>query len=143
MKYENSNLRQKLRKHINFKNLGEYDMKRFLQVSPVDYSEILSGTRKQHVIFYKHVGMALMFGSGKSSIEISEMFNMDHSSVIHATKKVINMLEVKDKAYSKIIEILLNDTTGYLRESEDTNNNLILSNLTMEKLIFKKLKRSV
>jgi len=140
MKHENSKLRIQLKKHINFDQIGEYDLNRLLQRSPIDYSDFLSGTRKQHVIFYKHVGMALMFGSGITSTLIAEIMNVDHSSVIHATKKVINMLEVKDKAYMKCLDILLRDTVGYSRKNEDSNNNLILSNLTLEKLIFKKLK---
>lgn len=142
-RYGKSELRQKIQNKINFKEVGDYDFNRFLQISPVNYHEYLSKTRKQHVVIFKQVGIALMFGSGMTSTLIAEKLSMDHSSVIHSTKKVINMIETNDKMYLKALEILITDTSGYYFQTDDVNTDFLRSSLSLEKLIFKKLKRSV
>ena len=142
-RYGKSELRQKIQNKINFKEVGDYDFNRFLQISPVHYHEYLSKTRKQHVVIFKQVGIALMFGSGMTSTLIAEKLSMDHSSVIHSTKKVINMIDTNDKMYLKALEILITDTSGYYIQTDDVNTDFLRSSLSLEKLIFKKLKRSV
>lgn len=142
-RYGKSELREEIQSKINFKEIGDYDFNRFLQISPVDYHEYLSKTRKQHVVIFKQVGIALMFGSGMTSTLIAEKLSMDHSSVIHSTKKVINMIETNDQMYLKALEILITDTSGYYIQTDDVNTDFLRSSLSLEKLIFKKLKRSV
>lgn len=142
-RYGKSELREEIQKKINFSEIGNYDFNRFLQISPVDYHEFLTKTRKQHVVIFKQVGIALMFGSGMTSTLIAEKLSMDHSSIIHSTKKVINMIDTNDKMYLKALEILITDTSGYYIQTDDVNTDFLRSSLSLEKLIFKKLKRSV
>jgi chromosomal replication initiation ATPase DnaA len=118
-RYGKSELREEIQSKINFKEIGDYDLNRFLQISPVDYHEYLSKTRKQHVVIFKQVGIALMFGSGMTSTLIAEKLSMDHSSIIHSTKKVINMIDTNDKMYLKALEILITDTSGYYIQTDD------------------------
>lgn len=68
------------------------------------YATILTRTRKRPVVFYRHVFCYLGLELRYSCSQIGKYLNMNHSSVIHSKKLVMNLLEVKDQEMEKIVE---------------------------------------
>lgn len=61
---------------------------------PVNRKELLSPRRNKRIAFARQVGMYLLRQRGLSLLEIGQIFNRDHTTVIHALEKK----DVKEKA---------------------------------------------
>jgi len=66
----------------------------------VSKEDVIRGPRKSSIIIARHLYCWFAMNlSGKTSIEIGNSINRDHSTVLHARDKVQNMIDTNDELY--------------------------------------------
>lgn len=91
----------------------------------VSYPEIKCLTiktkrRRKEIIQHRDVTIKILHDLGYSPTHIAKIFNMSHSSMIYAVKKVESFLEIKDTIYTQ----LLNKFEYELKKQTESIDNL-------------------
>lgn len=84
-------------------------IQRAATISGYGIEEITGKRRQRELTMVRHCAIWLMKrNTGLTQAEIGRYFNMDHTSIIHACKKVEDYLQTKDELYLPIHEAIVN-----------------------------------
>lgn len=95
----------KIQQINNYLKLKKYRMEAFWFVCPFNL-ETLIKDKRDFKIDYLHVGMVWARLSGMSSAKVGRYFKRDHSSVLHAEKKILEVIENKRFGRASKLKIL-------------------------------------
>jgi hypothetical protein len=118
-------------------NAQRYEMSDFYAVCPLSIEQLQSQSRYNEVKSWRQIGMVWGRLSGLSTTKSGEIFSRDHSTVVHATKIILNSVE--GYGYDFIIEKIhdIVDGSKSVQQSEDMNVNeavcaVLINNRIME-----------
>lgn len=88
------------------------------------YASIMTRTRKRPIVFYRHVFCYIALELRYSCSHIGKYLNMNHSSVIHSKKLIMNLLEVNDEEITNIVDRVKTALSEFVK-SKDKHDTLL------------------
>lgn len=85
----------------NIVNPDDIEYSTFVDVCPIPMYVVLGKGRTTEVVTWRQTGMAWLYACGHGFNLCGEIFNVEHSTVIHATKKVLEAVE--DRRYDPLL----------------------------------------
>jgi chromosomal replication initiation ATPase DnaA len=104
----------------------------FFEVCPIPLNDLLGSSRLQRIVSWRTVGMVWMRLSGMTLKQSGDMFNRNHTTVMHAENQILDALtgfhpRLKEK-FDKVLKYGQNTCVS----NTDTNINLVNSLLLLE-----------
>jgi chromosomal replication initiation ATPase DnaA len=104
----------------------------FFEVCPIPLNDLLGTSRLQRIVSWRTVGMVWMRLSGMTLKQSGDMFNRNHTTVMHAENQILDALtgfhpRLKEK-FDKVLKYGQNTCVS----NTDTNINLVNSLLLLE-----------
>jgi chromosomal replication initiation ATPase DnaA len=104
----------------------------FFEVCPIPLNELLGSSRLQRIVSWRTVGMVWMRLSGMTLKQSGDMFNRNHTTVMHAENQILDALtgfhpKLKEK-FDKVLKYGQNTCVS----NTDTNINLVNSLILLE-----------
>lgn len=73
------------------------------QIFGVTLEDIYSKSRKRDVVKARQLCMAILYNDGRSLDASAGIFGKDHATVLHGNKAIMDIIDVEDKDYYKLV----------------------------------------
>ena len=104
----------------------------FFEVCPIPLNELLGSSRLQRIVSWRTVGMVWMRLSGMTLKQSGDMFNRNHTTVMHAENQILDALTGFHPRLKEKFDKVLNYGQNTCVSNTDTNINLVNSLLLLE-----------
>jgi len=135
------NLNNPLRTKQISKLLGEKTLyfSDFLHESKYTLEQIQSINQKQDIVAWRYVGMVWYRLCGKTLEETAAKFQRDHSTVVHAEKRILAYLEMgQDYSLKKPVDLMMLRAQEPLHLTEYHEKNIQIVLAKLENNLFKR-----
>jgi len=79
-----------------------------------NYATIMAKTRKRPIVYYRHAFCKMALELRFQCTQIAKYLDMNHSSVIHSSKLVTNLLQIKDQEMILVMNNVKDCISEYL-----------------------------
>jgi chromosomal replication initiation ATPase DnaA len=104
----------------------------FFEVCPIPLNDLLGSSRLQRIVSWRTVGMVWMRLSGMTLKQSGDMFNRNHTTVMHAENQILDALTGFHPRLKEKFEKVLKYGQNTCVSNTDANINLVNSLLLLE-----------